>query len=118
AVSQNSMGNIYLVLKQYDMALSLFQKSVLIETELNNKLGLAINHQNIGYALEEKGKLDEALRNYNMSLSHNEEINSSVGKVICYNSIGKIYIKKGQYKEAFSLIDRKSTRLNSSHVKN
>lgn len=106
AVSQNSMGNIYLALKQFDMALNLFQKSVLIENELNNKLGLAINHQNIGYALEEKGKLDEALHNYNTSLSYNEEINSKVGKVICYNSIGKIYIKKGQYDKAFSLIEQ------------
>lgn len=104
AVSQNSMGNIYLVLKQYDMALKLFQKSVLIEINLNNKLGLAINYQNIGYALEEKGMLNEALTNYQKSLSYNEEIDSEVGRVICFNSIGRIYIKKGNYSEAFELV--------------
>lgn len=104
AVSQNSMGNIYLVLKQYDMALRLFEKSIVIETKLDNKLGLAINHQNIGYALEEKGKLNEALTNYEKSLDYNEEIDSEVGRIICYNSIGKIYIKKDLNKEALGLL--------------
>lgn len=104
AVSQNSMGNIYLVLKQYDMALRLFEKSIVIETKLDNKLGLAINHQNIGYALEEKGKLNEALTNYQKSLDYNEEIDSEVGRIICYNSIGKIYIKKDLNKEALGLL--------------
>lgn len=106
AVSQNSMGNIYLALKQYDMALRLFQKSVEIEQELGNKLGLAINHQNIGYALEEKGMLNEALANYQKSLAYNEEIDSEVGRVICYNSIGKVYIKKELYKDAFDLVNQ------------
>src|SRR5690606_30454255 len=71
AISQNSMGNIYLALKQYDMALGLFEKSLKIEKELNNKLGLAINHHNIGYAQEAIGMLDEALVNYQTSLKYN-----------------------------------------------
>ncbi len=94
AVSLNGIGNIYLVLKQYDLALEQFNKSLEIATESYNKLGLAINHQNIGYAKEAKGLLDEALSNYQFSLMFNEEINSEVGRVICYNSIGKVYIKQ------------------------
>ena len=39
AVSQNSMGNIYLTLKQYDLALGQFNKSLVIEKESGNKLG-------------------------------------------------------------------------------
>ena len=100
AVSLNSMGNIYLVLKQYDLALEQFNKSLEIEKKTNNKLGLAINHQNIGYAKEAKGLLEEALKDYQTSLMHNEDINSEVGRVICYNSIGKVYIKQKKYDEA------------------
>jgi tetratricopeptide (TPR) repeat protein len=94
AVSLNSMGNIYLVLKQYDLAIEQFNKSLEIENKSENKLGLAINYQNIGYAKEAKGLLNEALKDYQTSLKYNEDINSDIGKVICFNSIGKIYIKQ------------------------
>lgn len=104
AVSLNSMGNIYLVLKQYDLALEQFNKSLEIEIQSNNKLGLAINYQNIGYAKEAKGLLDEALKDYQASLLYNEDINSEIGKVICFNSIAKVYIKQKKYDESLSLL--------------
>ena len=103
AVSQNSMGNIYLALKQYDLALVQFNKSLNIEKSLNNKLGLAINYQNIGYAKEHNGFLEEALKDYETSLSYNNEINSEIGRVICYNSIVRIYIKQEKLSDAFAL---------------
>jgi len=104
AVSLNSMGNIYLVLKQYDLAIEQFNKSLEIEERTENKLGLAINYQNIGYAKEAKGLLNEALDDYKASLNYNEEINSDIGRVICFNSIGKIYIKQKKYNEALALL--------------
>ncbi|MCK5400985.1 MAG: tetratricopeptide repeat protein [Flavobacteriaceae bacterium] len=104
AVSQNSIGNIYLALKQYDLALVQFNKSLVIEKSLNNKLGLAINYQNIGYAKEAKGLLEEALKYYKTSLNYNNEINSEVGRVICNNSIGKIYIKQKKYTIALEVL--------------
>lgn len=97
AVSLNSMGNIYLTLKQYDLALEQFNKSLIIEREINNKLGLAINYQNIGYAKEAKNLLNEALSDYQTSLKYNEEIDSDIGRVICYNSMGKVYTKQEAY---------------------
>src|SRR5690606_21086494 len=106
AVSQNSMGNIYLTLRQYDLAIEQFRKSLVIEQESGNILGLAINHQNLGYADEAKGLLDLALTNYQKSLEYNEEIDSEVGRVICYNSIGQIYIKQKKYKKAEAIIER------------
>lgn len=105
AVSQNSMGNIYLTLKQYDLALNQFKKSIVIEKESNNRLGLAINHQNIGYVDEAQGRLDDALKNYQKSLEYNNSLDSEVGRAICYNSIGQIYIKQGKYNEAKVIIE-------------
>lgn len=105
AVSLNSMGNIYLTQDQPDLALEKFNRSLAIEKKQNNKLGLAINYQNIGYALEQKGELDMALSNYKKSLGFNKEINSKVGKVICNNSIGQIYLKQGQPKKALKIIE-------------
>lgn len=105
AVSHNSMGNIYLTLKQYDLALKQFNQSLIIETEENNKLGLAINYQNIGFAEEANGDIDKALDNYKRSLEYNELINSNLGRVICYNSIGQVYIKQGKYQDAKPLLE-------------
>jgi tetratricopeptide (TPR) repeat protein len=100
AVSQNSIGNIYLALKQYNLAFDQFNKSLKIESELGNKLGLAINNQNIGFAKEKLGSLNEALTYYEKSLKYNNEINSKIGLIICYNSIGKIYIQKEEFDKA------------------
>lgn len=100
AVSQNSIGNIYLALKQYDLAIAQFEKSLKIEKEQNSELGLAINYHNLGYAEEAKGNLDYALSNYQLSLEYNNKIDSDIGRVICYNSIGGIYLKQEKYEEA------------------
>lgn len=99
------MGNIYLALEQLDLAIGKFNRSLSIEKEIGNKLGLAINYQNIGYVQEEKGEFDKALINYETSLMYNEEINSKVGKVICNNSIGQIYLKQNNPLEALEIIE-------------
>jgi tetratricopeptide (TPR) repeat protein len=106
AVSQNSIGNIYLILEQYELALKQFEKSLEIEKRADNKLGLAINYQNIGYAYEAQGDLENAISNYKLSLEFNEQINSNLGRVICYNSIGQVYIKQKKHIDAKIIIEK------------
>jgi tetratricopeptide (TPR) repeat protein len=106
AVSQNSIGNIYLALKRYDLAINQFMKSLKIEEKLNQKLGLAINYHNIGYAQEAMGNYKNAMENYQRSLMFNNDINSDVGRVICYNSIGSLEIKLGRLNEAREIIEQ------------
>ncbi len=93
-VALNGIGNLYQTLEQYDLAILQFKRALKLEEELGNKLGLAINHQNIGHCLEEKGDLEAALENYRKSLAYNEEINSDIGRVICKNSLAQIYLKQ------------------------
>jgi tetratricopeptide (TPR) repeat protein len=104
-VSLNSIGNLYLILKQYDIAIAQFKKSMALEKELGNKLGLAINYQNIGECLEYKGELEEALHYYRTSLEYNNEINSDKGRVICKNSIAQIYIKQNKLTQALDILE-------------
>ena len=103
-VSLNCIGNLYQTLQQYDLAIENFEKSIVVDTELNNKLGLAINHQNIGECLEEQGKLDEAMEKYQISLGYNNEIDNDMGRVICKNSIAQINIKQNNPVEALELL--------------
>ncbi|KGL62619.1 tetratricopeptide repeat protein [Polaribacter sp. Hel1_85] len=105
SISENSIGNIYIALKQYKLALNEFSKSIVMQKELGHKLGLAINHQNIGNAHEELGDLDKALQNYHKSLSYNNQINSKIGSIICGYSIANVLIKQKKYEQAFVTVD-------------
>lgn len=93
-VALNGNGHLYLTLEQYDLAIMQFQKTLKLEEELGNKLGLAINYQNIGACLEMKGDLEGALENFRKSLAYNEEIDSDYGRIICKNSLAQIYLKQ------------------------
>ncbi|MEM7379752.1 MAG: tetratricopeptide repeat protein [Bacteroidota bacterium] len=104
-VSHNSIGNIYQTLRQCDLAIEQFKKSMELEAELNNTRGLAVNSQNIGECLEEQGKLDEALKYFRQALAYDEEINSDPGKAICKNSIAQIYIKQNRLVDALSILE-------------
>lgn len=100
SIALNSIGNINLVLNQPEKALEVFNQTLLIEKELNNRLGMAINYQNIGYAYNAMNYPDSALVYYEKSLQMNESINSDVGRSICYNSIGDILLKQENPLEA------------------
>ncbi len=104
-VSYNCIGNLYQMLKQYGEAISYFEKSLILEAELDNPLGIAINHQNIGECQEAQGELEKALDNYRTSLKFNEEIDNSMGRVICRTSIAQIYLKQDRSEEAERLLD-------------
>ncbi len=104
SITINSIGNIYLTLKQYEKALEKFDESIALQKELDDRRGLAINHQNIGYAHKNIGDLDLALENYQKSLEYNTLNNDKLGKVICHNSISDILIKQSKYNEAYKYI--------------
>ncbi|MER3319323.1 MAG: tetratricopeptide repeat protein [Allomuricauda sp.] len=104
-VALNGIGNLYQTLEQYDLAILQFERALKLEEELGNKLGLAINHQNIGHCLEEKGDLEGALENYRKSLAYNEEIDSNIGRVICKNSLAQIYLKQNMPYLALVLLE-------------
>ncbi len=104
-ISHNCIGNLYQELRQYDKAIVQFEKSLLLEAELNNLLGQAINYQNVGECKEELNNLDEALKDYQTSLDLNNTINNDMGRVICYNSIAQIYVKKNQPTKALTYLN-------------
>ncbi len=104
-VSLNSIGNIYQTLKQYDLAIAQFRRSMKLEEELGNIRGLAVNYQNIGECLEEQGKLEEALESYQIALEYDKEIASEVGQVICLNSIAQVFIKQNKPQEALQILE-------------
>jgi tetratricopeptide (TPR) repeat protein len=104
AISHNSIGNIYLLLERDDLAFRHFEKALKIEQQHNNRLGMAINYQNIGAILERQGDLEKALLYFKKSLDYNNQINSKVGKIICNSSIANVYLKQDKIKKAIQTI--------------
>ena len=78
----------------------------MLEGQLENKLGLAINNQNIGDCLEQKGDLEGALVQYQKSLALNEEIDNNYGKVFSKNGIAQVYLKRNKYQDALALLEQ------------
>jgi len=118
-VSLNGIGNIYKTLEQYDVAIDKFSKAIVLDEEMNNKLGLAVNHFNIGECQESQGKLEEALRNFQKSLSYDEEINSERGIVLCAYSIAHVYVHMGKTDMAYNMLQDaliKAKKLNDKGI--
>lgn len=105
SISLNSIGNIYLLLRDYKAAENYFKRALIYERASGSNLGLAINYANLGIAYEERGKFDEAIYNYKKSLYHNDLMDSDLGRVICNNSLGQVYLKQGKPTLALELIE-------------
>lgn len=104
-VSLNSIGNIYQTLKQYDLAIDHYDRSLKLESELGNLRGMAVNHQNKGECLEAQGKLDQALNNYRTALYYDQRIGSESGIAICNNSMARVFIKQQKPDMALDLLE-------------
>ncbi len=105
SISLNSIGNIYLLLRDYKAAENYFKRALIYERASGSNLGLAINYANLGIAYEERGEFDEAIYNYEKSLYHNNLMDSDLGRVICNNSLGQVYLKQGKPTLALKLIE-------------
>lgn len=99
-VAYNSIGNVNLTLNQPEEALKFFERSLELEINRDNTLGIAINLNNIGYVYQISEDYDKAIEYYRKSLSANREIKSNKGLCICYNSIGDILFIQEKYEEA------------------
>ncbi|KKO05192.1 hypothetical protein LCGC14_0080120 [marine sediment metagenome] len=102
--SLNSIGGIYQMLEQYDLAIEKYENSMILEKQLDDKAGLAVNHQNLGECYESQGKLESALNNFRKSLVYNEMVGSKRGKIICNYSIAHVYVHLGKVNEATTIL--------------
>ena len=105
ANAHKNTGEILTSLRQYDLAIIAFNKAIRINKEQENHFFLAINYQELAYAKEQLGLLNEALIDYNKAaFIYENTFESELGKVIIYSCIGELYLAKGMYKEAMVIL--------------
>lgn len=103
-VSYNSIGNIYILLEQYNLAENSFKKAIKIAEKSGNKWSISINNENIAKVKEAQDSLDLAIFYTQKALTIDKSINNHYGRMICYNRLGKLYIKKGEFSKAKNLL--------------
>ena len=99
-VSLNGLGNVYLVLGNYERADSALRMALSGERSLNSTVGQAINYANLGSIFEHERKIDSAWVYYLKSMALNTEAENKLGISLCHTYFGSLYEKSGQYDKA------------------
>ena len=99
-ISLSGIGNVYLMLDNFEIADSIFKVALEEERALGSDVGQAMNYSNRGAVFEAHGMIDSALVCYRMSMKHNSAAGSVVGVSLSHNNIGRLYEKRGQWEDA------------------
>lgn len=115
--SLNGLGNMFLSLKELQLADSLFRLALKEEKSLGSHNGQAINYSNLGNIFEAQNQLDSARVYYQYSMAHNREIKSELGISLCHINFGRLYEKQKQwvqaqkeYRQAYDIMKGNSDR--------
>jgi len=101
----SNKANVYKECENFDEALILLNMSILINTQIDRKSGLAINYANIG-AIYDGGDNKKAMEYYLKSLKIQEELNITKGIAINYNNIGHILCKLYNFDESLIYLNK------------
>ena len=101
------IGNIYMYMEDYKIAIDNYRKALELNIKQNNKNGIATTINGIGNFYEYSGQQDSALVYYFKALKIAEEVNDSQVLSDIFGSIGDLYVKKGEFSKAI-LYEQKS----------
>jgi len=80
-----------------DDAIKLYQETLIIQTELGDKVGIATILNNLGNIYDDKGNIPKALELYQNSLKIRLEIGDSSGVSSIFNNLAYLYTKLEEY---------------------
>ncbi|MBI5542078.1 MAG: tetratricopeptide repeat protein [Bacteroidia bacterium] len=106
AVALNNFG--YLYEKQGDIfnAFECFNKSLPIQYENHDTIGMAGSLLNLGMIFRQQGNIPKALEYYHRALKLQIKINNKSGIATSYNNIGFVYDSQGEYLKAFEYYNK------------
>ena len=96
-----TVGNIGIVFKnqgKYIEALEYYFKSLRIEEEIGNKIGIAVTFNNIGLIYADQGDYPKALEYYFKGLKMDEELGNKNGIAARLGNIGSVYHAQAERK--------------------
>lgn len=106
AESFNNKGIIFNNKGDINRALEFFSKSLKIEEEIGNKVGIASALNNIGFIYHSQGDIPMTLEFFTKSLRIEEEIGNKEGIASSLNNIGMIYNHQGDVTQAIEYLNK------------
>lgn len=97
----NGLGNVYKYLDDGVQAEEYFRKAIVIDKELQNNLGIAMNYTTLGSIYEHRSMPDSAKKLYTLALEYDKAANSIAGVGICYNRIGHLFYHQQELDSAY-----------------
>ena len=86
----NNLGNVYKYLNNKEEAEALFRRSLALDRELDNPIGIAKNYSTIGNLYEHRNMFDSAYVMYHRALEYDTRAGSQLGMGICHNRLGQL----------------------------
>lgn len=100
AQGMNDLGIIKADQNEFDEALKLYQKSLVIRMDLNDSMGQASLYNKIGIVYQKQGNLDKALENQLTALRYYDRLNQKYGIAQCLNNVAIVYYNQNLYEQS------------------
>ena len=100
ANSLNNIGTIFDTQGDNAKALEYYDKSLKLQQEIGDKLGVASTLNNIGFIYNSQGNISKALEYWNNGLKIHEEMGDKSGSAYLLQNIGAIYNSQGNIPKA------------------
>ncbi|MBI2259462.1 MAG: tetratricopeptide repeat protein [Flavobacteriia bacterium] len=111
AAALNNIGYLHNLNGNDALAIDFYLKSLKIEEEIDNKIGVAYSLNNIGVIYKTNGNFEKALFYFKKSLKIRQELNDQLAIANSYNNIGTLYNSKGNNIKALEYF-MKSLKIN------
>ncbi|MBC7863655.1 MAG: tetratricopeptide repeat protein, partial [Bacteroidia bacterium] len=106
ATTLNNKGYLYNKHGDFEKALSEWEQSLKLRTEIDDKTGIASSLNNIASVYENLGNITVAIDYYHRSLKIREEIKDIKGTGSTLNNIGSLYMDQGEVERALECWQR------------
>jgi len=101
AIAHNNLGLLLQSIRRLDEALAEFQISIDINTQINNKLGLSQNLNNIANVYKDLQDYPTSIRYMLESVNVNKSVNANASLIRNYYNLGEIYLNLKEIDKAF-----------------
>jgi len=102
--ASNILGGIYVSIKKYDDARTIYQKMLEYAIQSNDSVYIASNFEYLGIVDCFQGKFQDAITNYEKSLAINKKGDNTFRLSINLGNIAEPKMELGQYQEALDLL--------------